>query len=118
MLATAAGLIVTFTVSAAWQFPDGLVTRTQYFPVAAAAMVLVVAPVDHRYVKPVLPASKVTVPPHCVRSAPKLTVGIAFMVTCTWPVAEQLVAGLVTVTEYVPEVDTASVLVVAPVDHK
>ena len=48
MLAMAAGLMVTFTVSVAWQLPLGLVTRTQYLPVVAAEMVLVVAPVDHR----------------------------------------------------------------------
>ena len=53
-----------------------------------------------------LPASKVSLP-HCVTSAPKLTVGEGLI---TISIASVPVPQLfVTVTEYVPEVDTIKV---------
>ncbi len=57
--------------------PDTSVTSTQYVPEAVAVKFCVVAPVFHKNVAPVFPASNIKLLPQTVVSGPKLTMGCA-----------------------------------------
>jgi hypothetical protein len=83
--------MVTDTLALAEQ---PLFTVTLQVPLLVTVMVCVVSPVLHAYVDPVLPASKVTVPPHWVTSGPRFTSGSPPMVTDTVSPAEQLLASI------------------------
>src|ERR1041385_5032281 len=72
------GLMVTFTVSLPVQ-PFASVTTTKYVPLPTA-MVCVLDPSDQEYEAPAFCASSVTLPPHWVMSAPRLTVGGVLMI--------------------------------------
>jgi hypothetical protein len=90
--------------------------------VVVAATDCVVAPFDHRYVKPAGAVSVTEPPAQNVVGPPAVMAGVAgfaFTVTVTGALtAEQPVCASVTVTVYVPAADTVLVRVVTPSDQR
>ena len=112
-----AGLTVTFVAADVALQPLAFVTVTVYAPLAVALIDCVVAPVDHRYVKPAGAVSATLPPAQNVVGPPAVMVGAGFAFTVTTVAAEvplQPVAS-VTVTLYEPDALTAIDCVVAPV---
>ena len=69
------------TTADAFELPQALVTVTLYVPEVLAVINWVVSPFDQAKVAPALPASNVTVPPHCAAGLVKVTLGAELMVT-------------------------------------
>jgi hypothetical protein len=115
------GFTVTVVPADAAEVQPPLVTVTVYVPPVETVIDWVVAPVDHK-----LPVAedevKVTLPPaQNVVGPPAVMVGVGgvgFTVTVVPADVAALQPAMVTVTVYVPAVETVMACVVAPVDQR
>jgi archaellum component FlaF (FlaF/FlaG flagellin family) len=120
MVAVGSGLTVTVCDVGAEVHELASVTVTVYVPDVDTVMAAVVAPVDQRYEVPP-EAVSVTLPPAQNVVGPDgvmVAVGSGLTVTVCEAGADMHELASVTVTVYVPEVDTAIAAVVAPVDQR
>lgn len=117
IVATGFGVTVTFTEAELEQLLL-FDTVTEYVPEVVAVMLCVVAPVDHKYVDPLLAVRITESPWQNVVGPSGVIVATGFGVTVTLMEAEPVQPfALVTITEYVPDVFAVMFCVVAPVDH-
>ncbi len=108
------GYTVTTPLAVAAQ-PAALVAVTVYVPAVVVEMLVVVAPVLHRYEVPPVAVRVMLVP---LQADGLLTAGVGLAAAVTVPLAVAVQpAALVTVTVYVPREPVVMLAVVAPVLH-
>jgi hypothetical protein len=120
IVAVGSGLTVTVCDAGAEVQEFASVVVTVYVPLVLTVIAAVVAPVDQRYDVPP-EAVSVTLPPAQKVVGPDgvmVAVGSGLTVTVCDAGAELQEFASVTVTVYVPEVDTVIAAVVAPVDQR